>query len=590
MSAVLEAQEPTARYLETAQPALERQFDLLGSAPGGISRLRELILTLAVQGKLAPQLKGDEPASLLLRQIESAKERLIAAGAMKRPKLKDEIAEDELPLPTPPGWQWVRLGTLLQKIGAGSTPLGGKEVYVPSGVKFLRSQNVWNDGLRLDGVAYISPATHAKMAGTVVTANDLLFNITGASIGRCAAVPADFDEANVSQHVTIIRPVLPALKPFLHTVLISRLVQQAVMDVQVGVSREGLSIAKLGNFLVPIPPLQEQARIVARVDELMRLCDALDAKGRLEAEQHARLLGTLLGTLTDSSTPEELAANWQRVADHLDLLLDRPEAVDALEQTILQLAVRGLLVQQDMTEEPAIEPLRRLLAQRARKGRESKGAQIEPSEADASELPPFDLPAGWTWAKAQDLSSPSSIITYGVLKPEWVEVGVPTVRVQDIQAGSLRVNQVGHCSPARAAKFGKTELREGDLLIAKDGATLGKTAFVPKALEGGNITQHVLRFSIDVNFNRDYVRLVIDSPHGQDWMRGETQGVALPGVNVGDFRRMPVPLPPIREQARIISRVTELRRICAELRQRLERGGTKQASLADALIEQALSS
>ena len=204
------------------------------------------------------------------------------------------------------------------------------------------------------------------MAGTVVTANDLLFNITGASIGRCAAVPADFDEANVSQHVTIIRPVLPALNPFLHTVLISRLVQQAVMDVQVGVSREGLSIAKLGNFLVPIPPLQEQARIVARVADLMRLCDALEAKGRLEAEQHARLLGTLLGTLTDSSTPEELAANWLRVADHFDLLLDRPEAVDSLEQTVLQLAVRGKLVTQDPKDEPGSVLLKRIRAERDR--------------------------------------------------------------------------------------------------------------------------------------------------------------------------------------------------------------------------------
>ena len=95
------------------------------------------------------------------------------------------------------------------------------------------------------------------------------------------------------------------------------------------------------NRPFPLPPLTEQSRIVARVEELMRLCDALEAKGRLEAEQHARLLGALLGTLTDSATPEELAANWQRVADHFDLLLDRPEAVDALEQTILQLAVRG---------------------------------------------------------------------------------------------------------------------------------------------------------------------------------------------------------------------------------------------------------
>lgn len=350
-----------------------------------------------------------------------------------------------------------------------------------------------------------------------------------------------------------------------------------------------LNTSTVVNYLVPLPPLAEQARIVARVDELMRLCDALEAKDRLEAEQHARLLGALLGTLTDSSTPEELAANWQRVADHFDLLLDRPEALDALEPTILQLAVRGLLTTQNATDEPAIEALLRLHAERARERYDSRVSQAAPDQAGTIGESPFALPAGWAWAKAQDLSSPSSIITYGVLKPEWVDVGVPTVRVQDIQAGKLLVNQVGQCSPARAAKFEKTKLLEGDLVIAKDGATLGKTAVVPRSLEGGNITQHVLRFSVTQKFNRDYVRLVIDSPHGQAWMRGETQGVALPGVNVGDFRRMPVPVPPVREQARIVARVTELRRLCAALRQRLAASQATQSHLADALVDSAIS-
>ena len=125
-------------------------------------------------------------------------------------------------------------------------------------------------------------------------------------------------------------------------------------------------MGKLGELTLPIPPLAEQARIVARVDELMQLCDALEAKGRLEAQQHARLLETLLGTLTDSTTSEELAANWQRVAEHFDLLLDRPEAVDVLEQTVLQLAVRGLLVPQDPSEEPASVQLRHIAEERAR--------------------------------------------------------------------------------------------------------------------------------------------------------------------------------------------------------------------------------
>ena len=259
-------------------------MELLATAPGGVAKLRELILTLAVQGKLVPQDPADEPASVLLQKIRAEKDRLIAEGKSKRDKPLAEIAEEEKPFELPQGWEWVRLSALLQKIGAGSTPLGGREVYVSSGVKFLRSQNVWDEGLRLDGVAFIKPETHAKMAGTVVVANDLLFNITGASIGRCAVVPSDFDEANVSQHVTIIRAVLPEVNAFLHKVLVSRHVQQTVMDVQVGVSREGLSIAKLGQFLIPLPPLAEQSRIVARVTQLRRLC--ADLRQRL-AEREA---------------------------------------------------------------------------------------------------------------------------------------------------------------------------------------------------------------------------------------------------------------------------------------------------------------
>jgi type I restriction enzyme S subunit len=121
-----------------------------------------------------------------------------------------------------------------------------------------------------------------------------------------------------------------------------------------------LNADKVRTVPIPLPPLAEQSRIVARVEELMQLCDALEAQGQLEAEQHARLVSTLFGSLLQSDTPEALADNWQRIATHFDVLLDRPEAVDALEQTILQLAVRGLLVPQDPTDEPASALLERL--------------------------------------------------------------------------------------------------------------------------------------------------------------------------------------------------------------------------------------
>jgi type I restriction enzyme S subunit len=287
-------QSTDAAELAANWQRLAEHFNTLFTTESSLDALKQTILQLAVMGKLVPQDPNDEPASELLKRIAKERARLEAEAICKRSKPLPAVREDEWPFDLPAGWEWVRLGTLLTKLGAGSTPLGGKQVYVNEGVKFLRSQNVWNDGLRLDDVALILPEVHLKMSGTHVEAGDLLFNITGASIGRCAVVPQSFDTGNVSQHVTIIRLVSPDTRQFMHTVLTSNLVQQTVMDVQVGVSREGLSIGKLAQFVIPLPPLPEQHRIVAKVDELMALCDRLKADLVESRSQQERLAATLI--------------------------------------------------------------------------------------------------------------------------------------------------------------------------------------------------------------------------------------------------------------------------------------------------------
>lgn len=173
----------------------------------------------------------------------------------------ERCIDDEIPFEIPESWEWVRLRELTTKIGAGSTPTGGKAVYVKSGIKFIRSQNVYNDGLKLDDIVFITEAINQKKSGSIVRPYDILLNITGGSIGRCAIVPENFDIANVNQHVMIIRCVLPSLRCWIHRVLISEYIQSLIMSVQVGVSREGLSAAKLSEFLIPIPPQSEQKRI-----------------------------------------------------------------------------------------------------------------------------------------------------------------------------------------------------------------------------------------------------------------------------------------------------------------------------------------
>jgi len=170
-------------------------FDRIRDAPDAIPRLRRFILDLAVRGKLVNQNADDEPASKLLKNTQVKR----GQPALTGETIKHSVNAD-VPFEIPSNWIWAPLGNICSKTGSGSTPRGGKSVYQRDGVPFLRSQNVYNDGLRLDDVAYISSQTHERMSATAVVGGDLLLNITGGSIGRCCLVPNGLGQANVSQH------------------------------------------------------------------------------------------------------------------------------------------------------------------------------------------------------------------------------------------------------------------------------------------------------------------------------------------------------------------------------------------------------
>jgi len=169
---------------------------------------------------------------------------------------------EEVPFDLPLSWEWARLGNLCSKIGAGSTPKGGRAIYKSEGVLFLRSQNVYNDGLRLANVAFIDESIDESMTGSRVEPLDLLLNITGASIGRCAIVPKEMQRANINQHVLILRCVEQSMLVYLHTCIISPMTFKSIMDMQVGATKEGLSAQKAAQLLIPIPPIKEQHRII----------------------------------------------------------------------------------------------------------------------------------------------------------------------------------------------------------------------------------------------------------------------------------------------------------------------------------------
>lgn len=259
-----------------------------------ISLLRNEILSLAVKGKLVPQDDSDEPASVLLERVREEKDRLIKEKKIKKEKPLLKISDDEIPYELPKGWEWIRLGSITDKLGAGSTPSGGSKVYTDEGIKFIRSQNVYNDGLRTTDIAYIPVEINEKMKGSIVVPGDILLNITGGSIGRSCLVDNKFDIGNVNQHVSIVRLVDKDMSEYIHSVIISPYIQQRIMDVQVGVSREGLSMTKLSQFLIPVPPLNEQKAIVEKVDRLMKVCDELELRIEQSKKYSEKMMESIL--------------------------------------------------------------------------------------------------------------------------------------------------------------------------------------------------------------------------------------------------------------------------------------------------------
>lgn len=556
MSAVLEALEPSARYLDAIEPKLVQQFDLLIGASAGVTRLRELILALAMQGKLVPQDPTDESAAQLVMRLiaergESTLRRRMSTNTGVHPVGQ---ASDSLPS----SWAVASLSAISVKLTDGSH---NPPRDAGSGIPMLSSQNVLESG----AIDFDSPTRYVSIddferenTRTNATPGDVLLTIV-ASLGRSAVVPVDAPAFVLQRSVAVIRT---GLVPSFLAIFLRSPAARAYYDQHgKGTAQKGIYLGKLGELTLPIPPLAEQARIVARVDELMRLCDALEAKGRLEAEQHGRLLGTLLGMLTDSSTPEELAANWQRVAEHFDLLLDRPEAVDVLEQTVLQLAVRGLLVERD---------------------------QYGPPECPAEGAVRSAVPYGWTRRQFGDVVN---MLNGYAFKSDWFRAsGIRLVRNVNVSHGQLDWSQSAFVSTDLAEEFSQFYLTAGDVVLSLDRPIIStglKLAVIRTIDLPCLLLQRVARLTPDPKaLSTRYMELWLSSDRFLNTIDpGRSNGV--PHISTKQVAALEIDLPPVDEQARIVARVTELRRFCADLRQRLAASQATQSRLAEALVEAA---
>ena len=542
--------------------------DLLATAPGGVARLRELILTLAVQGKLVPRDPADESAGELLTKIRAEKDRLIAEGKIRRDKPLVAIADEEMPFELPQGWEWVRFGD-------ASINRDGERIPVSSSDRENRAKTY--DYYGASGVI-------DKIDGFLFDKTLLLIGEDGANLINRSTPIAFLAHGKywVNNHAHVIDTTHSELMTYLALFINAISLEPYVT----GTAQPKMNQAKLNSIVIALPPLPEQSRIVTRVEELMRLCDALEAKGQLEAAQHAQLVSTLLGTLTASTTPEELADHWQRVAQHFDLLAGRPAAIDALEQTLLQLAVRGLLVPQDPADEPASTLLARIRTEKDRLIAEGKIKRDKPLPPIADEEKPFELPVGWEWVRMGWLGES---FDYGSSQKSVDDsAAVPILRMGNIQGGRVVMNNLKYLKDVQG-ELPYLVLREGDLLFNRTNSyeLVGKTGLFEGCLREVTFASYLIRIRLmHALVNPEYINAYMNT---RDCRENEiepdlTQQTGQANYNGTKLKSIRVPLPPLPEQSRIVTRVTALRRLCADLRQRLAERQSVQARLAEALV------
>jgi len=352
---------------------LSEHLPLLASAPNGIQKLRGLILELAVRGKLVLQDPNDAPAGELLKRIAQERIRLDAAATRRKSKETPTERNNSPQIDLPSGWECAPLGEVVEIVRGITFPSSEKSKSPePGRVLCLRTSNV-QDKIEWDDVLYIRSEFISRNDQYLIE-NDIVMSMANSRelVGKVALVDVPLaEQVTFGGFLGVLRPISISPK-FLMAFLRAPTVRSSLIDSASQTTNiANISLGKLRPLEFPIPPLAEQHRIVAKVDELMALCDRLEAEQVDAASAHARLVETLLGTLTQSTDAAALAANWQRLAEHFDTLFTTEASIDALKQTVLQLAVMGKLVPQNPADEPASELLKRITAMRALM--ESKG-------------------------------------------------------------------------------------------------------------------------------------------------------------------------------------------------------------------------
>ena len=553
----------------TAEILIEN-FETLADAPNGIPKLRELILQLAVQGKLVPQDPKDEPASVLLEKIRKEKERLIAEKKIRKSDPLPEIDPEEYLYELPTSWKWARLDDIADYNGRiNADP---EEIAPETWVLDL-------EDIEKDTSIIINRAIYAqrqsKSTKSTFCKGDVLYGKLRPYLNK--VVVADKDGVCTTEIVPIV-PFSGIYPHFLKILLKAPAFIAYVNALSYGVKMPRLGTEDAKKSIHGIPPSKEQQRIVAKVDQPMALCDELERK---QSEKNTLRLALNDSALTHliEAEPKQFALHWNRIKDNFDMLYDTPETVGKLRQAILQLAVQGKLVPQDSKDEPASVLLEKIRKEKERLIAEKKIKKGDSLPAIKAEEYPYELPRGWEWCRLGEIQQFTNGYTFQ--SSEYQSTGIGIVRIGDIQNGSIDKSTMKFVSTRFMKELdSKFRIEPGDMLIAMSGATTGKVGF-NNTDETFLLNQRVGKiepYFVDSMFV--YFNLVTRIEENLSI----SSGSAIPNLSTEQINSIVLGLPSLAEQQRIVAKVDQLMALCEEMEKQLAAAEEVNGALLESVV------
>ncbi|MDI3286268.1 restriction endonuclease subunit S [Polyangium sp. 15x6] len=536
-------------------PEAERllgNFEVVAGASGGIKRLRELVLEIAVRGKLVPQDPKDEPASHLVAKMAAAKAIL-------------PVDNSKQPYALPGSWQWVRLGDCGDFMGGG-TPSKSNSSFWNGPIPWVSPKDMKRPYID-DAEDHISEEAVEHSAVKMIHKGALLFVTRGMILAHSFPVAIAARSVTINQDMKALVLTVPAVGEYLLRACQaarSRMLQRVERSSH-GTCR--LDSEEVARFPIPFPPLAEQKRIVAKVDELMQLCDDLDARQARQRETAARLNKAALDALTSAKGPEELAQSWERIVESFPLLTDVPSRMKRLREVIVDLAVSGKLLKQDPKD----------------------GASLRLNATSAVEDAAL-YPESWSVLPL------GALLTFGPkngYSPKSVDYPTKTKSI------SLTATTSGKFD-GRHYKFIDEKipddshlwLSDGDVLLQRSNTIeyVGAAAVYRGPPREFIYPDLMMKLRIRPDVDTEYVHLVLSSSGARSFMRARASGTAgsMPKINQTTVASIPIPVPPLPEQRRIMHQVQALLSLCDTLAEKLRRAEEGARKLADALVAELL--